>query len=192
VASFVAVQRTDHGVPHALSCRVLEVSETWFYKWWRDRQPTARQQRRVRIDEAVRAAFEASDGTYGSPRVLVELREGGERVPKKTVEASMARQGLFARPPKRRRRGLTWADRQAPPAPDLLQRDFTASKPTRSGVAISNRSTALKGRCFWPAARICSPGGWWASHCRTAIPMPTSPKRPSPWRWRCGAVMSPG
>ena len=25
VASFIASQRTDHGVPHALSCRALEV-----------------------------------------------------------------------------------------------------------------------------------------------------------------------
>ena len=39
VASFVAAQRTDHGVPHALTCRALELSESWFYKW-RDRPPT--------------------------------------------------------------------------------------------------------------------------------------------------------
>ena len=40
----------------------------------------------------------------------------------------MARQGLVARP-KRRRRGLTKPDRAAPPVPDLLRRDFGASKP---------------------------------------------------------------
>jgi len=39
VASFVAAQRTEHGVPHALSCRALELGESWFYKW-RDRPPT--------------------------------------------------------------------------------------------------------------------------------------------------------
>ena len=33
VASFVAAQRTEQGVPHALSCRALEVPESWFYKW---------------------------------------------------------------------------------------------------------------------------------------------------------------
>ena len=27
VASFVATQRTDHGVPHAVSCRMLGMSE---------------------------------------------------------------------------------------------------------------------------------------------------------------------
>ena len=45
VASFVAAQRTEHGVPHALTCRALELSESWFYKW-RDRPPTPRQARR--------------------------------------------------------------------------------------------------------------------------------------------------
>ena len=39
VASFVASQRTEHGVPHAVCCRALELSESWFYKW-RDRPPT--------------------------------------------------------------------------------------------------------------------------------------------------------
>jgi transposase InsO family protein len=124
VASFVAAQRTDHGVPHALSCRALGVCESWFYKW-RDRPATVRRCRRVAVDEAVKASFDASEGTYGSPRVHADLDEAGWRVAKKTVAASMARQGLVARP-KGRRRGLTRPDRAAPPAPDLLGRDFTA------------------------------------------------------------------
>lgn len=125
VASFVAAQRTDHGVPHALSCRTLGVSESWFYKW-RDHPPTPRRQRQAHLDVAVAGAFNDSDGDYGSPRILAELRAQGWRVSKKSVEASMARQGLVARP-KRRRRGLTRADTAAPPAPDLLRRDFSAS-----------------------------------------------------------------
>ena len=124
VASFVAAQRTDHDVPHVISCRALGLSPSWFYKW-RDRPPTPRDQRRDRLDAAVKASFDASDATYGSPRVLADLREWGWRVSKKTVEASMARQGLVARP-KRRFRCLTRPDKAAPPAPDLLGRGFSA------------------------------------------------------------------
>jgi putative transposase len=124
VASFVAAQRTDHGVPHALSCRALGLSESWFYKW-RQRPPTPRQQHRAQLDAAVKRSFDDSDGDYGSPRVLADLREWGWTVSKKSVEASMARQGLVARP-KRRFRSLTRADKAAPPAPDLLGRDFSA------------------------------------------------------------------
>jgi transposase InsO family protein len=58
--------------------------------------------------------------------VHADLVEDGWRVAKKTVEASMARQGLVARP-KKRRRGLTRPDKAAPPAPDLIGRDFSAA-----------------------------------------------------------------
>ena len=128
VASFIASQRTDHGVSHAKCCRWLGVSESWFYKW-HDREPTARQQRRGELDAAVRASFDDSGGTpgtYGSPRVWEDLVAAGWRVSKKTVAASMARQGLEGRSPKRKRRSLTRPDKAAAPIPDLIRRDFNA------------------------------------------------------------------
>ncbi len=128
VASFVVSQRTVHGVPHAVSCRALEISESWFYKW-RDRPPTPREQRRARLDAAVRTSFEDSGGTpgtYGSPRVFEDLVEAGWEVSVNTVAASMARQGLQARCPKRKRRSLTRPDKAAAPIADLVGRDFTA------------------------------------------------------------------
>src|ERR671911_2684334 len=54
------------------------------------------------------------------------LIEAGWRVSKKTVAASMARQGLQGRCPKRKRRSLTRPDKAAAPVPDLVQRDFSA------------------------------------------------------------------
>jgi len=75
---------------------------------------------------SVKRSFHASDGDYGSPRVLADLRDGGWRVSKKTVEASMARQGLVGRPTRRGFRCLTRPDKVAVPAPDLVRRDFTA------------------------------------------------------------------
>ena len=128
VASFIAAQRTDHRVPHVVSCRVLGVSQSWFYKW-RDRSPTARQQRRVELDVAVKASFDDSGGTpgtYGSPRIFEDLIEAGWKVSVNTVAASMARQGLQGRSPKRKRRSLTRPDKAAAPIPDLIGRDFSA------------------------------------------------------------------
>lgn len=127
VASFIASQRASYDVPHALSCRALGLSESWFYKW-HDRAPTARQLRRADLDRAVAKAFEASEGRYGSPRVHIELKEAGWAVSEKTVAASMARQGLMGRP-KRRYRGLTRPDKAAKPIADLVKRDFSADAP---------------------------------------------------------------
>jgi putative transposase len=50
-----------------------------------------------------------------------------------TVADSMARQGLVARS-KRRRKNLTRQDKSKRPFPDLLCRDFTATRPNRKWV----------------------------------------------------------
>jgi putative transposase len=130
VARFIAAQRTEHRVPHAKCCRWLGVSESWFYKW-KDRPPTARQARRAELDAAVTASFDDSGGTpgtYGSPRVWEDLVAAGWKVSVNTVAASMARQRLQGRSPKRKRRCLTRPDKAAAPIPDLVKRDFTAER----------------------------------------------------------------
>lgn len=74
--------------------------------------------------------FDASNKTYGSPRIHADLIEAGWQVSEKTVAESMRRQGLQGRKPKRRR-GLTKQDKNAPKFPDLVRRDFTADAPDR-------------------------------------------------------------
>ena len=76
VAGFIADQRTDHRVPHTLTCALLGVSLSWLYKWI-SRVPTATERRRSRLDAAVAAAFEAARGLHGSPRLHADLREAG-------------------------------------------------------------------------------------------------------------------
>ena len=55
-----------------------------------------------------------------------DLIEDGWKVSVNTVAASMARQGLQGRSPKRRRRSLTRSDKAAAPIGDLVKRDFNA------------------------------------------------------------------
>ena len=126
VAEFIASQRTMHGIPHAIVCRALEVSQSWFYKWI-NRTPTAREQRRAVLDEEIKKLFTASGGTYGSPRIARDLRDAGWRVSVNTVAGRMAGLGLAGRPP-RRRRSLTRQGRR-PAAPDLVHRGFNAVAP---------------------------------------------------------------
>jgi putative transposase len=71
----------------------------------------------------VQRSFDASGGRCGSPRVLAELVADGWRVSKKSVEASMARQRLVARPTVTRGRWLTRPDKAAPPAPDQARNE---------------------------------------------------------------------
>ena len=145
-AEFIAAQRTDHGVPHAVSCRALGVAESTFYEQ-RSRQLSPTQQRRADLDSKVKACFAASGGTYGSPGVRAQLRHEGVAVSKKTVEASMARQGLQGRVLKRRR-GLTRADARAAVLPDLLKRDFTAERVNQKWVGDFKQIDTAEGPVF--------------------------------------------
>ena len=74
-------------------CELLEVSRSGFYKWRasRDAGPTPAQRHRRELDTKVAAFHRASDGVYGAPRILADLRADGERVSRKTVAACAAR-----------------------------------------------------------------------------------------------------
>lgn len=122
LARFIAAQRVQHGIPYAVACRALGVSQAWFYKW-RGGDVSLRRKRRAAVDAAVAYEFARRGGRDGSPVITVRLRDAGWRISKNTVADSMRRQHLVARP-KRKRRGLTKADRQARKHADLLGRDF--------------------------------------------------------------------
>jgi transposase InsO family protein len=151
VASFVAAQRTDYGVPHAVACRALEISESWFYKW-HERRPTARAQRRADLDAAVRWFFDRSGGVYGSPRIHDDLVEAGWQVSVNSVAASMVRQGLVARPPKRKSRNLTRPDKKARPFPDRLNRDFSAAGPNQKWCGDMTEIPTAEGKLYLSTA----------------------------------------
>ncbi|MEU6184286.1 IS3 family transposase [Streptomyces coeruleorubidus] len=96
LAAFIGNQRTEHHVPHRVTCRVLGVSESWFYKW-RDKPATAREIRRGRLADEIKRIFDDSGGTYGSPKIWITLVREGWRVSVNTVARIMAELGLAGR-----------------------------------------------------------------------------------------------
>src|SRR4051794_24750460 len=146
VARFIADQRTNYRVPHTLTCALLGVSLSWFYKWL-DRAPTPTEQRRAEVDAAVDVAFKKARGLHGSPRLVDDLREAGWVVSEKTVADSMRRQGLVARQI-RRRGGLTRQDKPAPKSPALRRRDFTAERPNARWVGDMTEIPTAAGKLY--------------------------------------------
>jgi putative transposase len=126
VAALIAAQRDEHQVPHALACRALGVSRSWFYKW-RGGALGPRAQRRERLAAEVARLFAVHEGKYGSPRITADLRDGGWRVSENTVAALMREQHLAARR-KKRRRATTRPGRGRWRAPDLVKRKFPAAR----------------------------------------------------------------
>ncbi len=78
----------------------------------------------------VRAAFALSNGTYGSPRMVHELRDAGLTIGRRRVARLMRQNGMKARQ-KRRFKRTTDSLHAFPLAPNLLEQDFTATTPNQ-------------------------------------------------------------
>jgi putative transposase len=118
----------------SLLCRVLGVSRAGYYAWTK-RPACQRAVQDAELTEQIRTIHERSRGTYGAPRVHAELRlDHGVQVGRKRVARLMRTAGLVGCH-RRRRQGLTRRDSQAAPAPDLVERAFTAEQPDRLWTA---------------------------------------------------------
>jgi putative transposase len=115
-------------------CRVLRVSASGFYDW-RDRAPSARAQANAVLAQQISQAHRASDATYGMPRIHAELAEQGVKAGCNRIARLMRLHGLRG---VSRRRGYcvtTVRDKERKPAPDLVQRRFTATALNQLWVA---------------------------------------------------------
>lgn len=120
--------------PVSVMCRVFRVSEAGYYAW-RSRPDSKRAVENRALLDDIRAVPAASQGRYGSPRVHAALRARGRQVGCGRVERLMrvhGVRGLVARP----RQVCTTNSRHAfSVAPNLLDRQFTASKPNQVWLA---------------------------------------------------------
>jgi len=118
--------------PVRLLCRCLAVSRAGFYAW-RRRAPSPRALEDTQLSVEIRASHAESRRTYGSPRVLRDLRDRGRRVSRKRVARLMRECGLVARR-RRRFRATTDSKHAFPVAANVLMRDFEVSAPNTAWV----------------------------------------------------------
>jgi len=102
--------------------RLLEVSRSGFYAW-STRLPSDRAVRQERIEQKVAWFHGDSDEVSGSPKILVDLREDGEVISRKTVAKLMRRLGLRGICPKRWRTTTITDGADAYPA-DAVKRQW--------------------------------------------------------------------
>jgi putative transposase len=135
--------------------RVIGVPASTFYGWCRQvTQPSQRKRVDADLVEQITVIHGRSGGTYGSPRVHATLRRRGVHVSRKRIERLMRAgglQGAFLR--KKWRRPSTRQDPRHTPAPDLVQRRFTAAGPDRLWVADATRIPVAEGTLWLAAVR---------------------------------------
>jgi putative transposase len=157
--------------PIATLCRVLEVSTSGYYAW-RTRPASKRAQRDAELLAHIRAVHARSRGTYGVPRVHAELAADGAHIGRKRV-ARLMKAAALAGVSRRKRTTTTRRDPDARPAPDLVERDFTAAGPDQLWVADITYIPTAAGFLYlavvldaWSRRVV----GWaMATHLRTAL-----------------------
>jgi putative transposase len=113
----------------AWMCRQLDVSRSGYYAQ-KHRKPSRRAREDKVLVKKIEAVHKKSRGTYGSPRVLEELREQGIDLGRRRVARLMKENGITGTPPKRFKRttdsnhGLAIAD-------NILNREFTVDGPDK-------------------------------------------------------------
>jgi putative transposase len=147
LAAVIASQREQHGIPHAVSCRTLGVSQAWFYKWRRGDVSPPRAVRRAALAAEIARLFKAHRGTYGSPRITADLNDAGWKVSQNTVAQLMAERRLAARR-KKKRRSLTRPGKGRWRAPDLVNRDFGAARINKKWFGDGTEITTDEGKLY--------------------------------------------
>ena len=145
--SFIHAEKASFSV--SAMCRLLGVTRQGYYAFL-SRPLCARSQ----SDRGLRARLQELDveneGRYGSPRMLRSLRNEGMRIGKRRVERAMQSLGIQART-RRRFRVTTAADPTHAHAMNILDRDFTASKPDERWVTDITYIWTDEGWCYLAA-----------------------------------------
>jgi transposase InsO family protein len=170
VSAFIDEQRARFGVEPI--CETLGVSASAYY-----RRATGERSARAVEDErllaVIHATHERNYRAYGSRRMWKALRRAGEDVGRGRVERLMRAHGIQGA----KRRGRSWRtttpDPLAQRRPDLVKRDFSATRPDALWVADLTYLRCWEGVVFFAFVKDAHSRkivGWqFAGHMRTDL-----------------------
>jgi putative transposase len=153
-------------------CQTLDVSASAYYQRATGER-SARQVEDERLLERIRETHKKNYEAYGYRRTWKALVRAGEQAPRCQVQRLMRAHGIQGA----KRRGKPWRTTKPDPdarrRPDLVQRDFTASRPNELWVADFSYLRCWEGVVFFSfvidvySRKVV---GWqFASHMRTTL-----------------------
>lgn len=114
-------------------CAVLEIAPSTYYDA-KTRPPSARAERDAELRPKLRALWERNYSVYGRRKLTKAAKKAGLEVGRDQVARLMRAEGIRGAS-RSKRRFTTHSDPAAVRAPDLLRRDFTATRPNHTWVA---------------------------------------------------------
>ena len=122
------IRQNSSAFPVRSMCQVLGVSSAGYYDWF-DREPSAVDKRREELVGEIRTVHAEMKRRYGSPRMHAELQSRGHACSVNTVAKIMKGLGIQAISHRKFRVSTTDSNHDFPVAANVVDRDFTASKP---------------------------------------------------------------
>lgn len=116
-----------------MMCKVFKISKSSYYQWLKG-GPSKRWIENERLLVKIKEIFEASFGSYGSPRIAQELRTLGYVVSRQRTARIMKTARIRARR-KRKFKSTTDSRHNYPIVPNILNREFTVTRPGQVGVS---------------------------------------------------------
>lgn len=135
--------------PITLLCRVMNVSASGFYAW-RKRPLSERARRRVCIQASVKQVHEQSHGIYGSRKIAAELAERDELADacRNTVVNAMKALNIQSCTTRKFKPTTTQVDPSKGAADNVLDQDFSASRPNEKWVSDITYLPTSQGFCY--------------------------------------------
>lgn len=165
---FIDAEKANY--PIVKMCTWLGVSKSGFYEW-QGRPTSATAQRRDYLKILISKHFELSHQTYGYRRMHAALRRQGEQVSPELVRDLMRQLALVPCQPRPFRPTTTTGSDTA--APDLVNRDFTATAPGEKFVGDITYIPTGEGWLYLATAIDCYSkmvAGWsMAEHLRSSL-----------------------
>jgi len=181
------IQQHRRHYPVSVMCHVLKVSPSGYYGW-RDRAPSAQQQRRAQLAQAAARAYFDSHRIYGYRKVWQDLQDQKLTCCQETVRGVLRDLRLFSRT-KRKFVATTDSRHSQPVAENLLDRNFTATAPNQKWLTDITYVPTREGWLYLAAVldvfsrRIV---GWSMSEridtmlVKSALQMATTQRSPKP------------
>jgi len=140
---FMYKHRNEHRI--VKMAKVLEVSESGYYKWVK-RPPSKRAEEDLKLIHEIKKLFDKFRGIYGARKITIELNRGRKRkINHKRVERLMNEYQLFSKVKKAYVK-TTDSDHDQRIADDLIKRDFEVTAPNEK---MLSDTTSVRTRQGW-------------------------------------------
>jgi len=128
-------------------CKVFQVSRSGYYKWLAS-EPSKTELRRKEIKQRILFHFYDHEQRYGSPKITRKLQAEGYRITERTVTKYMQELQIRSCVSRKYRVQTTDSKHHQPVAPNLVNQNFSVSRPNQLWAADITYIPCREGRLY--------------------------------------------